>query len=114
MDGLATKLRNLTYEVQVTKMNLENMASKNDVDEVSRNLIQYAPLQQIKDLREDVGDFIKKEEFNIVARELDYMKKDISRHCSKEEMMTRLNVFNSDINTKLQDRPTIQYFKKVL
>ena len=28
--------------------------------------------------------------------------------------MTRLNVFNSDINTKLQDRPTISYLKKVL
>lgn len=28
--------------------------------------------------------------------------------------MTRLNVFNSDINTKLVDRPTISYFKKVL
>ena len=28
--------------------------------------------------------------------------------------MTRLNVFNSEINVKLHDRPTISYFKKVL
>jgi hypothetical protein len=45
---------------------------------------------------------------------MDYIKKDLGRLCSKEELMTRLNVFNSDVNTKLQDRPTINYFKKVL
>lgn len=28
--------------------------------------------------------------------------------------MTRLTVFNSEVNTKLLDRPTIIYFKKVL
>lgn len=28
--------------------------------------------------------------------------------------MTRLNVFNSDVNTKMHDRPTISYFKKIL
>lgn len=28
--------------------------------------------------------------------------------------MTRINVFNSDINTKLTERPTIAYFKTVL
>jgi len=28
--------------------------------------------------------------------------------------MTRLNVFNSEVNIKLHDRPTISYFKKVL
>ena len=28
--------------------------------------------------------------------------------------MTRLNVFNADVNAKMQDRPTIGYFKKIL
>tara|TARA_B110000285_G_scaffold201838_1_gene236757 strand:+ start:154 stop:291 length:138 start_codon:yes stop_codon:yes gene_type:complete len=45
---------------------------------------------------------------------MDYLKKDMSKLVSKEEIMTRLNVFNSDINTKMMDRPTITYFKKVL
>jgi hypothetical protein len=40
--------------------------------------------------------------------------KDASRYCTKEEIMTRLNVFNSDVNTKMHDRPTISYFKKIL
>lgn len=65
-------------------------------------------------MKDDMGDTIKKEDFNIVSRDLDYLKKDLGKLCSKEELMTRLNVFNSDVNTKLHDRPTINYFKKVL
>jgi hypothetical protein len=40
--------------------------------------------------------------------------RDVGRYCTKDEMMTRLNVFNSDVNTKMYDRPTISYFKKIL
>jgi ABC-type phosphate/phosphonate transport system ATPase subunit len=65
-------------------------------------------------MREDLGDIIKRDEMNMIARDIDKFKKDIGRLCTKEELMTRLNVFNSDINTKLHDRPTISYFKKVL
>jgi hypothetical protein len=61
-----------------------------------------------------VKNFIKREEFNIMARELDYFKKEVGRLCTREELMTRLNVFNSELNEKLHDRPTISYFKKVL
>jgi Ca2+-binding EF-hand superfamily protein len=83
------------------------MASKNDVDELSRTLITYAPMSHLKSLKDDVNDFVKKEDFNITARELEYLKKDLGKLCSKEEIMTRLNVFNSDMNTKMMDRPTI-------
>jgi len=49
-----------------------------------------------------------------LEREIDYLKKDLSKTISKEEVITRLTIFNSEMNTKLLDRPTIQYFKKVL
>jgi hypothetical protein len=68
----------------------------------------------VKEIRDDIVDFVKKDDFNIIAREIDYMKKDLLKTVSKEEIMTRLTVFNSEMNTKLLDRPTIQYFKKVL
>ena len=90
------------------------MATKNDVDEMQRSLITYAPMQHLNSLKDDISDFVKKEDFNIIAREMEYLKKDLGRLCTKEEIMTRLNVFNSDVNTKMMDRPTIQYFKKVL
>ena len=38
----------------------------------------------------------------------------MAKFCLKDELQTRLQVFNTDINTKLHDRPTIAYFKKVL
>jgi hypothetical protein len=42
------------------------------------------------------------------------MKKDIGKFCSKDEFLTRFNAFNSDINSKLSERPTTSYFKKIL
>ena len=71
-------------------------------------------MTHVKEIRDDIVDFVKKDDFNIIAREIDYMKKDLLKTVSKEEIMTRLTVFNSEMNTKLLDRPTIQYFKKVL
>ena len=76
---------------------MENMASKADLDTLERGLCLYTPLQQFTDLREDIADFVKKEDHNILARETDYMKKDLSKLVSKEEIMARLNVFNSEI-----------------
>ena len=68
----------------------------------------------IKDIKEDFSELIKKEEFNIVEREIAYLRKDLGRLCTKDEVMTRLNVFNAELSTKLHERPTIAYFKKVL
>lgn len=34
--------------------------------------------------------------------------------CSKDEMMKRIGLVHSDMSMKLQDRPTLTYFKKVL
>ena len=59
-------------------------------------------------------DFIKKDQFNQVTDELGFLKQDLGRLCTKDELMTRLNVFISDANAKLHDRPTIAYFKKLL
>jgi hypothetical protein len=42
------------------------------------------------------------------------MKKDIGWFCSKDEFLSRFNAFNSEINSKMSDRPTTSYFKKIL
>jgi hypothetical protein len=81
---------------------------------MNKKIAECAPMSVIKNIQEDISDFIKKEEFNIWARDMDFLRKDLGKLCSKEELMTRLNVFNSDVNIKLHDRPTIAYFKKVL
>jgi hypothetical protein len=43
-----------------------------------------------------------------------YLRKDLGQLCSKTEVSDRLNVFLSEVNTKLNERPTITYLKKVL
>ena len=68
----------------------------------------------MKDLQGDLGDVVKKDEYSIAMKELEYLKKDCDRLISKDEFMTRFQTFNSDMNQKLQERPTISYFKKVL
>jgi len=67
-----------------------------------------------KDLKDDIKDFVLMDEFLIVQQDMQNIGKDVARFCTKDEMMTRLNVFNSDFNTKMHDRPTINYFKKIL
>lgn len=114
IDQSEQKMRNVGYEVEVLKMNMETVVKKRDLDQVYHKMQDYAPLKMIKDMQEDIGDFVNREEFNITLREIDFVKRDLGQLCSKEELMTRLNVFNSEVNIKLHDRPTISYFKKVL
>ena len=38
----------------------------------------------------------------------------MDRLTSKDEMTSRINMLFSDLNSKLSDRPTIEYFKKCL
>ena len=42
------------------------------------------------------------------------VKKDVGRLTSKDEITNRINVLNSDINTKLRERPTFNHIKKSL
>ena len=42
------------------------------------------------------------------------MKKDMKRSITREELMTRIQVQNDQYSLKIEDRPTIAYFKKVL
>ena len=44
IDGLVKKVNNITYDVQVTKMNMENLATKSELDATERSLMNYAPL----------------------------------------------------------------------
>jgi hypothetical protein len=55
----------------------------------------------MRDLQDNVGEKVSRSDFNVVQSEINYLRKDMSKMCTKEEFLTRLNVFNSHINTKL-------------
>ena len=42
------------------------------------------------------------------------IKKEFNKMITKEDLISRLNIFYSDINAKLDDRPTIKYFRNKL
>jgi len=64
--------------------------------------------------QEDMGNLIKRDEFSQMSGAMKYLKKDHDKLCSKEEMITRLTVLHSEFNVRMEDRPTISYFKTAL
>ena len=95
-------------------MNQSNYAKSEEVEAIYKKLNDYAQVYIVRDIQESFLDMVKKEEVNVLAGEIEYLKKDHGKLINKEEFMTRLNVFNSEVNSKLADRPTTSYFKKVL
>ena len=95
-------------------MSIDTSAKLTDLDKVKEKMNALTPLTLFQNMADDIGDMARKDDLEKIKRELDFIKKDFDSMCTKEEMIKRLNVFNSDVNTKLMDRPTISYFKKVL
>ena len=50
IDGNETKTRNMGYEIEVIKMNLESAAKLKDINELSKKLGEYAPLHSLRDM----------------------------------------------------------------
>ncbi len=92
----------------------ETCARNEDIDKLFKKFNDYTQLYVIRDIQDSLENFVKNEEFSIMEDNLSRMKKNILLMCTKEEFLARLTVLNSEINTKLIDRPTNQYFRKVL
>ena len=81
---------------------------------MKRKFQDYTTVEDFKNFQADFSEFVKREELNILAREVEYFGKHLDRACSKDELMTRLAVFSTDVGAKLEARPTIEYVRKVL
>jgi hypothetical protein len=104
----------MTYEVELLNLQMETTAKMQDIEKLQNKFSEYTPLSTTRFVQDDLREVIKKEDFDILAREQDNLKKDLGRLCSKEELVNRLNIFNNDVNVKLQERPTNSSIKKVL
>lgn len=114
IDQAEQAVRKMGYEVELLNLQMDTTAKMADIEKLQSKFNEYTPLSTMRFIQDDLSDIIKKEDFDIVAREIEAIKKDTGRYCSKEELVNRLGIFNQDVNTKLHDRPTISYFKKVL
>ena len=61
-----------------------------------------------------MSQFVSTAQFSILEADIWEMKKDVGRLTSKDEISNRINILNSDINTKLLERPTFNHIKKSL
>lgn len=100
--------------MQVFKVKLDNCAKNEEIENIYKKLNDYAQNYVIDDIKDSVRNLVNKEEISIVQSDIGYMKKDIGWFCSKDEFLSRFNAFNSEINSKMSDRPTTSYFKKIL
>ena len=68
----------------------------------------------IKDLKSDMKELLTKEEFRVLHEKVMCMDTGLNRSISKDEVMVRINALNEDFNAKLAERPTIDYFRKIV
>jgi len=77
-------VKNMGYEIGVMKLTCDSMINRNDLDEVNNRFKEFTPMQLYRDLKEDISDFVKKEDVNILSRDMEFVQKDIGRLCTKE------------------------------
>lgn len=90
------------------------MAKRTDIEILNNKIEEYATIVMVKEISEDVNELVSKNDFNVFVRETENLKKDIDRLCTREEVNARFTVFSQDISAKIDSRPTIVYFKRVL
>jgi hypothetical protein len=48
-------------------------------------------------MKEDISDKVTKHEFDIIAEANDRIQREVGKFCTKEELMTRINVMLNEI-----------------
>jgi hypothetical protein len=59
---------------------------------------EYTPMARFMSLNDEMKEMLPRAEFAMVQREIDHVQKEMSLCVKKEELLTRLNVFNQDLN----------------
>ena len=55
------------------KLTVEGMISKTEMDEVHNKFKEFTPMQLYRDMKEDISDFVKRDEMNIISRDMDFV-----------------------------------------
>lgn len=70
--------------------------------------------EEFKDMKKDVSDCASKIEFNIMNSDVLNIKNSFSKFLRADEFMARINIINSEVNAKLNDRPTSAELNKIV
>lgn len=114
IDEIADTQKKMGYDVALLKLDMENAAKKIELDGLHQKIEEYATITMVKEVSDDVNEKVTKQEFNVFVRETENLKKDIDRLCTREEVNARFSAVAVDVHHKIEQRPTINYFKRVL
>ena len=67
MEETEKAVRAFGFELELIKINIENCASKENLQEIERRLVDFAPRNVITDMREDLDAKVSKEDFNMIV-----------------------------------------------
>lgn len=114
LDNMENQVKTLSYQIEVNSMSIENCVKNQQLDSFFNKFYDYAPLSALLEVKEDLHQFVAKSDIDQIEEDNKNVMKSIRGFVTKEEVMTRMEVFNADVMGKLQERPTTSYFKKIL
>lgn len=94
-------MKHINNDIEIIKTGLENSMSKDDMDRIIKMIDQCAKVDVVKEINQELLDFIRGEQFLILETDIKNLKKDCDRLLSKDEMTSRINILFTDLNEKL-------------
>ena len=82
-------------------MNIQNAAQWTDLQEVKRTMEGLASRTMLKDVWDDFADVVKRGDLDSMVETLHYVKKDLGKLVTKDELLTRLRVLNSEFTARM-------------
>ena len=82
-------------------MNIQNAAQWGDLQEVKRMAEGLASRAMVKEVWDDFADVVKRGELDTMVETLHFVKKDLGKLVTKDELLTRLRVLNSEFTARM-------------
>lgn len=110
------KAKALDLDVDTIKTKVENMAYKDDIEQIREKLGEMVPIKHFEDLMSDFHDLqrdiVKHNEFNIVIEEHNFLKNDVAKCIQKDEYVQRFTALHEHFIKMFEHRPTHDQLKK--
>ena len=70
IDASFEQIKDLNWEFEILKTNMETFAKNSQIEELMKKLTFYAKIDFVKEIQDDIKDFVNKEEFQILSSEI--------------------------------------------
>ena len=81
---------------------------------LQRSLTTYAKMEDIKELREDIGDKANQSDIARIDSDNQEIKKNFSNFMSKMELQARFDIITKAVEQKLKDKCSESLFRKII